>query len=105
MEDISFITKRLLFPLMTVSPILISYIITGIVTAMNNNGISVYMTEDGYRRIRPNDRPNAVEITLKNEEERLAFTDKVTALYGTTTAMNITAPNENVFVTAAMDSI
>lgn len=59
-----------------------SYIITGIVTAMNNNGISVYMTEDGYRRIRPNDRPNAVEITLKNEEERLAFTDKLTALYG-----------------------
>lgn len=49
---------------------------------MNNNGISVYMTEDGYRRIRPNDRPNAVEITLKNEEERLAFTDKLTALYG-----------------------
>ena len=59
-----------------------SYIITGIVTAMNNNGISVYMTEDGYRRIRPNDRPNAVEITLKNEEDRPAFTDKLTALYG-----------------------
>ncbi len=55
-----------------------SYIITGIVTAMNNNGISVYMTEDGYRRI----RPNAVEITLKNEEDRPAFTDKLTALYG-----------------------
>lgn len=59
-----------------------SYIITGIVTAMNNNGISVYMTEDGYRRIRPNDRPNTVEITLKNEEDRPAFTDKLTALYG-----------------------
>ena len=59
-----------------------SYIITGIVTAMNNNGISVYMTEDGYRRIRPNDRPNAVEITLKNEEYRPVFTDKLTALYG-----------------------
>lgn len=59
-----------------------SYIITGIVTAMNNNGISVYMTEDGFRRIRPNDRPNAVEITLKNEDERPAFTDKLTALYG-----------------------
>lgn len=49
---------------------------------MNNNGISVYMTEDGYRRIRPNDRPNAVEITLKNEEDRPAFTDKLTTLYG-----------------------
>lgn len=59
-----------------------SYIITGIVTAMNNNGMSVYMTEDGYRRIRPNDRPNIVEITLKNEEDRPAFTDKLTALYG-----------------------
>lgn len=59
-----------------------SYIITGIVSAMNNGGISVYMTEDGYRRIRPNDRPNTVEITLKNEEDRPAFMDKLTALYG-----------------------
>lgn len=59
-----------------------SYIITGIVSAMNNNSMSVYMTEDGHRRIRPNDRPNAVEITLKNEEDRPAFTDKLTALYG-----------------------
>lgn len=59
-----------------------SYIITGIVTAMNNSGMSVYMTEDGYRRIRPNDRPNTVEITLKNEEDCPAFRDKLTALYG-----------------------
>lgn len=59
-----------------------SYIITGIVSAMNNDSMSVYMTEDGYRRIRPNDRPNTVEITLKNEEDRPAFVDKLTALYG-----------------------
>ena len=59
-----------------------SYIITGIVPAMNNNAMSVYMTEDGYRRIRPNDRPNTVEITLKDEKERPAFTDKLTVLYG-----------------------
>ncbi len=59
-----------------------SYIITGIVTALNNNGMSVYMTEDGYRRIRLNDRPNTVEITLKDEKDRPAFTDKLTALYG-----------------------
>lgn len=59
-----------------------SYIITGIVSAMNNNAMSVYMTEDGYRRIRPNDRPNTVEITLKDEKDRPAFTDKLTVLYG-----------------------
>lgn len=59
-----------------------SYMITGIVSAMNNDSMSVYMTEDGYRRIRPNDRPNTVEITLKNEEDRSAFMDKLTALYG-----------------------
>ncbi len=59
-----------------------SYLITGIVSAMNNNAMSVYMTEDGYRRIRPNDRPDTVEITLKNEEDRPAFTDKLTGLYG-----------------------
>lgn len=59
-----------------------SYMITGIVSAMNNDSMSVYMTEDGYRRIRPNDRPNTVEITLKNEEDRSVFMDKLTALYG-----------------------
>ena len=59
-----------------------SYIITGIVSAMSNDSMSVYMTEDGYRRICPNDRPNTVEITLKNEEDRSAFMDKLTALYG-----------------------
>lgn len=59
-----------------------SYIITGIVSAMNNDSMSVYMTEDGYRRIRPNDRPNTVEITLKNEGDRSAFMDKLTTLYG-----------------------
>ena len=59
-----------------------SYIITGIVSAMNNDSMSVYMTEGGYRRIRPNDRPNTVEITLKNEGDRSAFENKLTALYG-----------------------
>lgn len=59
-----------------------SYIITGIVSAMNNDSMSVYMTEDGYRRIRPNDRPDTVEVTLKNEEDRPAFMDKLTAAYG-----------------------
>lgn len=59
-----------------------SYIVTGIVSAMNNDSMSVYMTEDGYRRICPSDRPNTVEITLKNEEDRSAFMDKFTALYG-----------------------
>ena len=59
-----------------------SYMITGIVSAMNNDSMSVYMTEDGYRRIRPSDRPNTVEITLKNEEDRSAFMNKLTALYG-----------------------
>ena len=59
-----------------------SYIITGITNAMNNGGRSVYMTDEGYKRIRPNDRPNIVEITLKNEKDRPAFEEKLTSLYG-----------------------
>jgi len=59
-----------------------SYVITGVVSAMNNGGMSVYMTEEGYRRIRPNDQLNTVEITLKNEDDRPAFEEKLTALYG-----------------------
>ena len=61
-----------------------SYIITGITNAMNNGGRSVYMTDEGYKRIRPNDRPNIVEITLKNENDRPAFEEKLTSLYGAT---------------------
>ena len=59
-----------------------SYIITGVVSAMNGGGRSVYMTEEGFRRIRPNERPNTVEITLKNEDDRPAFEKKLTELYG-----------------------
>lgn len=59
-----------------------SYIITGVVSALNNNSMSVYMTDEGYRRIHPGDRPNTVEITLRNEEDRPAFQDKLIALYG-----------------------
>ena len=59
-----------------------SYIITGITNAMNNGGRSVYMTEEGYKRIRPNERPNIVEITLKNENDRPSFEEKLTSLYG-----------------------
>lgn len=59
-----------------------SYIITGIVSAMSNDSMSVYMTEGGYRRIRPSGRPDAVEITLKNEGDRSAFVDRLTTLYG-----------------------
>ncbi|MBR1751591.1 MAG: ABC transporter permease [Ruminococcus sp.] len=43
------------------------------------------MTEDGYKRIRPNDRPNIVEITLKDENDRPAFEEKLTSLYGAST--------------------
>ncbi len=59
-----------------------SYIITGITNAMNNSGRAVYMTDEGYKRIRPNERPNIVEITLKNENDRPAFEEKLTSLYG-----------------------
>jgi len=61
-----------------------SYIITGIVSAMNNGGRSLYMTDEGFRRVFPNVIPNIVEITLKNEDDRPAFEDKLTELYGAT---------------------
>ena len=61
-----------------------SYIITGIVTAMNNGGMSVYMTDEGFMCVCPNARPNTVEITLKDENDRPAFEEKLKTLYGAT---------------------
>ena len=55
-----------------------SYIITGILGTMMNNGTGVYLTTEGYERVRPNAVPDAVVIypeegvTDEELEEKLA---------------------------------
>ncbi len=59
-----------------------SYIITGVVGAMSNSGINVYMTCDGYRRICPNERADGVYVYLKDGYARDEFEKKISSVYG-----------------------
>ena len=59
-----------------------SYIITGIVNSMSNNGYNLYLTSEGYRRSFPSARPCAVELYLKEDMDRHEFSRKLVSLYG-----------------------
>lgn len=59
-----------------------SYIITGIVNSMSNNGYNLYLTSEGYRRAFPSARPCVVELYLKDGVDRHKFSEKLAALYG-----------------------
>lgn len=59
-----------------------SYIITGIVNSMANNGVNVYFSSEGFQRSFPSARPCVVEVYLKEDVDRHEFGEKLTALYG-----------------------
>jgi len=63
-----------------------SYVITGVVGAMSNSGINVYMTCDGYRRICPNERPDGIYVYLKDGYDRDEFEKKIASIYGASAA-------------------
>lgn len=59
-----------------------SYLITGIVPAMSNEQMNIYMTTEGYTRVRPNDLPDIVEVYLNDGVGLEQFEDMMTARYG-----------------------
>ncbi|MBO6192710.1 MAG: hypothetical protein J6O00_00845 [Clostridiales bacterium] len=59
-----------------------SYIITGIVGAMSNNQMNLYMTLDGFQRANGSAVPNCVEIYLEDGVNREEFEDKLISIYG-----------------------
>lgn len=59
-----------------------SYIITGIVGAMSNNQMNLYMTLDGFKRVNGSASPDIVEIYLEEGESREQFEQKLSAIYG-----------------------
>lgn len=59
-----------------------SYIITGIVGAMANNQMNLYMTIDGFKRANGNATPDIVEIYLEDGADRALFEQKLSSIYG-----------------------
>ncbi len=60
----------------------VNYIITGIIGAMSNNQMNLYMTIDGFKRANGGASPDMVEIYLKDGEDRERFEQKLTSVYG-----------------------
>jgi len=58
------------------------YIVTGMTTSLMNNGTMLYMTSDGYRRARPDARPNIVSVYLKDGVTQEQFEEKLNEKYG-----------------------
>lgn len=59
-----------------------SYIITGIVGAMSNNQMNLYMTLDGFQRANGSAAPGCVEIYLEDGVNREEFESKLISIYG-----------------------
>lgn len=56
------------------------YLVTGISTAISEN--MLYLTFDGFARLRPTERPHILEIYLKDGADREGFIRDITARYG-----------------------
>ncbi len=60
----------------------VNYIITGIIGAMSNNQMNLYMTIPGFQRANGGASPDMVEIYLADGTEREQFEQKLTSVYG-----------------------
>lgn len=58
------------------------YIISGVVTGMTNAGANIYMTEDGFKRIKPSYQPNVLEISLKEGVDYKEYSSWIQHSYG-----------------------
>lgn len=59
-----------------------SYIITGIVNSMANNGRNLYFTSEGFKCSFPSEKQCVVEIYLNEDLDRQEFSEKLKTLYG-----------------------
>jgi Predicted permease. len=59
-----------------------SYTITGVVSSFMNSGTVCYITSEGYERIVPEARPNAVSVYLKDDVTLEEFEEKLYSIYG-----------------------
>lgn len=59
-----------------------SFLITGIISGMSNSRMNLYLTDEGYKRVCPNSRPDLVQIYLNEGIDRDEFTAKLASIYG-----------------------
>lgn len=70
-----------------------SYIITGVVGAMSNNQMNLYMTIEGFRRANGSAMPDCVEIYLEDGVNREEFENKLVSIYGQSAETAMSADN------------
>lgn len=59
-----------------------SYIVTGIIGAMSNGQMNIYMTIDGYMRINGGKGPDVLNVYLKDGEDSSVYEKKISDIYG-----------------------
>ncbi len=59
-----------------------SYLITGIISGMSNSRMNLYLTDEGYKRVCPNSKPDLVQIYLNEGIDRNEFAAKLASIYG-----------------------
>ncbi|MBP5655384.1 MAG: ABC transporter permease, partial [Clostridiales bacterium] len=59
-----------------------SYVVTGVLGAMSNSGMNLYLTREGYERMYPDSRPDTVMVYLNEGVDRTAFEKKLSSIYG-----------------------
>ncbi len=69
------------------------FIVTGMASAIMNNGTMLYMTTDGYRRVCPNDCPNVVSVYLKDGVTMEQFEESLNEKYGSCAKNSVSAAN------------
>ena len=82
-----------------------SYIITGIVGAMSNNQMNLYMTIDGYKRANGSALPDGVEIYLENGVDREQFEQKLSMVYGQSADAAMSAGNSGETLEEKIQSV
>lgn len=75
-----------------------SYTITGIISSFMNSGTICYITAEGYERIVPEARPNAVAVYLKDDVTLEEFEEKLYDVYGKSAedSMNDESSSDNL---------
>ena len=58
------------------------YVVTGIVGAMANNQMNLFLTTDGYRRANGSAAPDVIEVYLEDGVDREQFEQKMVSVYG-----------------------
>ena len=71
------------------------FIVTGMTSSLMNNGMMLYMTTEGYRRVCPDARPNIISVYLKDGVTQEQFEESLNEKYGTSAKDSMNASSSD----------